>query len=262
MKLRSDVIPNIPSAIAVTFVAIPLNLGIALASGAPLFSGLLAGILGGLVAGSLSASPLAVTGPAAGLAGIVLMLIRDLGTYQAFLTALVMAGSIQVLLGFIRAGVIGYFIPSAVIKGMLAGIGIIFVLKQIPHAFGDDADFVGDEDFFQTDKENTLTEIWRAIVDFSPTAVIISASCLTLLLLLRLPSIKNKKWINFLPSPLLAVSLGIALNGLMGLINPQLVLAGEHLVTLPELASWGSLFVFPDWSVIVNNSTAGAGGQY
>jgi MFS superfamily sulfate permease-like transporter len=255
MNYRGNIAANIPSAIVVTFVAIPLNLGIALASGAPLFSGLLAGILGGIITGSLSASPLAVTGPAAGLAGIVLMLIRDLGTYQAFLTALVVAGGIQVLLGIIRAGVIGHFIPSAVVKGMLAGIGIIFILKQIPHAFGDDADFVGDEDFFQSDKENTLTEIWKAIVDFSPTAVIISVACLALLLILRMPAVKKKKWITFLPSPMLAVALGIFINWIVGFISPQLVLEGNHLVTLPELASWSSLFVFPDWGVLTKNST-------
>jgi MFS superfamily sulfate permease-like transporter len=255
MKYRDQILANLPSALVVTFVAIPLNLGIALASGAPLFSGLLAGILGGIVAGFLSASPLAVTGPAAGLAGIVLMLIRDLGTYQAFLTALVIAGILQILLGFIRAGVIGHFIPSAVIKGMLAGIGIIFVLKQIPHAFGDDADFVGDEDFFQADKENTFTEIWRSVVEFSPTAVIISVSCMAVLLLLRSQSMRDTKLSTFIPAPLLAVGLGIFINWLAGLIDPTYTLNGNHLVIIPEIASWTGLFEFPDWSVLTQQST-------
>lgn len=126
---------DLPASIVVFFVALPLCLGIALASGAPLFSGLIAGIVGGILVGALSGSSVGVSGPAAGLAAIVLTSIGDLG-YEAFLLAVVLGGIIQVIFGVLKAGVIGYYFPSSVIKGMLTGIGIIIILKQIPHFFG------------------------------------------------------------------------------------------------------------------------------
>lgn len=129
---------DIPASIVVFFVALPLCLGIALASGAPLFSGVIAGIIGGVVVGALSGSRLGVSGPAAGLAAIVLVAITDLGGYENFLLAVVIAGAFQIILGFAKAGIIGYFFPSSVIKGMLTGIGIIIILKQIPNFFGYD----------------------------------------------------------------------------------------------------------------------------
>ena len=150
--LRKD----IPASIVVFFVAIPLCLGIALASGAPLFSGLIAGIVGGIVVGSISGSQVGVSGPAAGLAAIVLAAISTLGGYQNFLLAVVLGGAIQILFGILRAGIIGYYFPSSVIKGMLTGIGIIIILKQIPHFFGYDADPEGDFAFIQIDGENTF----------------------------------------------------------------------------------------------------------
>ena len=158
-------------------VALPLCLGIALASGAPLFSGLIAGIVGGVVAGSLSGSPLSVSGPAAGLTTIVLASISDLGSFQAFVLAVVLAGLIQITLGFLKAGGIGHFVPAAVIKGMLAAIGLILILKQIPHAVGYDVDFEGDESFMQADGENTFTEIlqsWNYLTEGAVTVSIIS----------------------------------------------------------------------------------------
>ena len=129
--LKSD----IPSSIVVFFVALPLCLGIALASGAPLFAGLIAGIVGGIVVGGLSGSTIGVSGPAAGLAAIVLTAIGTLGGYQNFLVAVVLGGIIQIIFGFLKAGIIGYYFPSSVIKGMLTGIGIIIILKQIPSFF-------------------------------------------------------------------------------------------------------------------------------
>ncbi len=147
--LKSD----LPASIVVFFVALPLCLGIALASGAPLFSGLIAGIIGGIVVGSLSGSSIGVSGPAAGLAAIVLTAITALGGFENFLLAVVLGGVIQLLFGIARAGVIGYYFPSSVIKGMLTGIGIIIILKQIPHFFGYDAAAEGDFAFFQLDRE-------------------------------------------------------------------------------------------------------------
>ncbi len=143
-------------------MALPLCLGIALASGAPLFSGLIAGIVGGIIVGSLSGSQIGVSGPAAGLAAIVLTAIGALGGYENFLVAVVLGGAIQIIFGVLRAGIIGYYFPSSVIKGMLTGIGIIIILKQIPHFFGYDADPEGDFAFFQVDGENTISEIFNS----------------------------------------------------------------------------------------------------
>ena len=154
-KIKSD----LPASIVVFFVALPLCLGIALASGAPLFSGLIAGIVGGIIVGALSGSQIGVSGPAAGLAAIVLTAIGTLGGYENFLVAVVIGGALQLLLGVLKAGIIGYYFPSSVIKGMLTGIGIIIILKQIPHFFGYDADPGGDFAFFQVDGENTFSEI-------------------------------------------------------------------------------------------------------
>ena len=141
---------DIPASIVVFFVALPLCLGIALASGAPLFSGLIAGIVGGIIVGSLSGSKIGVSGPAAGLAVIVLTSIQDLGSFEIFLYAVVIAGIIQLGFGYLKMGVIGYYFPSSVIKGMLSGIGIIIILKQIPHAFGYDKDYEGSLSFPET----------------------------------------------------------------------------------------------------------------
>ena len=158
-----DIKHDLPASIVVFFVAVPLCLGIALASGAPLFAGIIAGIVGGIVVGSVSGSALGVSGPAAGLAVIVATSIASLGgSWEAFLTAVVLAGILQLILGFAKAGFIAYFFPSSVIKGMLTGIGLLIILKQIPHALGWDKDMEGDFSFFQVDGENTFSEIVMA----------------------------------------------------------------------------------------------------
>ncbi len=145
-NLKSD----LPASIVVFFVAVPLCLGIALASGAPLFAGIISGIVGGIVVGVASGSPLGVSGPAAGLAVIVLTSIATLGgSWTAFLTAVVLAGVFQLILGFAKAGFVAYFFPTSVIKGMLTGIGLLIILKQIPHALGWDKDAMGDDAFFR-----------------------------------------------------------------------------------------------------------------
>jgi MFS superfamily sulfate permease-like transporter len=150
---------DLSASVVVLLVALPLCLGIALGSGAPLISGLIAGVVGGVVVGFLSGSPLSVSGPAAGLTTIVAAAITKLPSYEAFALAVMLAGAFQVLLGVVRAGVVGDFIPNSVIKGMLAAIGLILILKQFPHLVGYDADFEGDESFLQSDSENTLTEL-------------------------------------------------------------------------------------------------------
>ena len=147
-NLKSD----FASGLVVFLVALPLCLGIALASGAPLFSGIISGVIGGIIVGYLSQSHISVSGPAAGLTAIVLTAITDLGSFNTFLLAVFIAGLIQLALGFIKAGTISNFFPTNVIEGMLAGIGVIIILKQIPHAFGYDPDFEGDLSFFQVEK--------------------------------------------------------------------------------------------------------------
>ena len=160
----SNLKQDLPASLVVFLVALPLCLGIAIASGAPPLAGLIAGIVGGIVIGSLSGSHISVSGPAAGLTVIVLNAQEDLGSFELFLSAVVIAGVLQIILGVVRAGVIGYYFPNSVIKGMLAAIGLILILKQIPHALGYDADTMGDDSFMQPDQHNTFTEIWYAIL--------------------------------------------------------------------------------------------------
>jgi MFS superfamily sulfate permease-like transporter len=155
-NLKSD----FASGLVVFLVALPLCLGIAMASGAPLFSGIISGVVGGIVVGFLSKSHLSVSGPAAGLTAIILTSITDLGTFDVFLTAVFIAGLIQLVLGFLKAGSISNYIPTNVIEGMLAGIGIIIILKQLPHAFGYDSDFEGDQSFMQVDGGNTFSALF------------------------------------------------------------------------------------------------------
>jgi MFS superfamily sulfate permease-like transporter len=167
--LKEDII----SGFVVFLVALPLCLGIALASGAPLFSGIIAGVVGGIIVGICSGSALGVSGPAAGLAVVVLNGINDIGNFKGFLVAVIIAGILQIALGYLKAGRIAFFFPSSVIKGMLAAIGILIILKQIPHAFGIDTDPEGDEEFFQFDGENTFSELIKIGDLFVPGALII-----------------------------------------------------------------------------------------
>ncbi|MFZ9502937.1 MAG: SulP family inorganic anion transporter [Cyclobacteriaceae bacterium] len=241
---------DLTASVVVFFVAIPLCLGISLASGAPLISGLIAGVLGGIVTGLLSGSQLSVSGPAAGLASIVLASISDLGTFQAFSAAVVLAGVIQLVLGYAKAGAIGYFFPSSVIKGMLAGIGLILILKQIPHALGDDKDYEGDESFLQPDNQNTFTEILAAVMNLSTGAVIISTACLALLIFWGSDRIKKNAVLSIIPGPLLAVVLGVVLNLFFQNSFPELALSGIHMVDLPALDELSAGFSLPDWTIL------------
>jgi MFS superfamily sulfate permease-like transporter len=246
---------DLPASIVVLLVALPLCLGIALGSGAPLFSGIIAGIVGGIVIGLLSGSQLSVSGPAAGLTVIVATAILKLKVYEAFLLAVVIAGVIQLILGFIRAGVLGDFVPNSVIKGMLAAIGCILILKQLPHLVGFDKDFEGDETFVQSDQHNTFSELLKSLEALTPAAVIIGIVSLLILTLWERKFIKNNKLLHLVPGPLVVVVSGVLINQYIQSIDPARALEAKHLVSLPvanDLSSFFSFFTFPDFSHLSN----------
>jgi MFS superfamily sulfate permease-like transporter len=245
---------DFPASIVVFLVALPLCLGIALASGAPLFSGIIAGIIGGTVVALLSGSPLGVSGPAAGLAVIVLNAIQELGVFESFLMAVVLAGVFQLILGFMKAGVIGYYFPSSVIKGMLSGIGIIIILKQIPHAFGYDKDPEGDFAFNQVDGQNTFSEIFNMLDFISPGALTIAAISLAILILWERPFMKKMSFTNIIQGPLVAVLAGVFLNIAFTSMD-GFALKADQMVRIPVADSFMGffeLFTFPDFSQIAN----------
>ncbi len=249
-NLKSD----LPASIVVFLVAVPLCLGIALASGAPLFSGIIAGIIGGIVVGAFSGSQLGVSGPAAGLAVIVLMAIQDLGSFEIFLVAVVIGGIFQLLLGFARAGIIGYYFPSSVIKGMLSGIGIIIFLKQIPHAFGYDKSPEGDFAFQQVDGHNTFSELFYMLEFISPGAIIITLISIAILILWERPFMKKQRVFQIVQGPLIVVAIGILLNLLFRNME-GLALNGEQIVSIPvagSIAGFFDQFTFPAFGEILN----------
>ena len=248
---RDHLADDIPASIVVFLVALPLCLGIALASGAPLFSGILAGIVGGVLVSWVSGSQLSVTGPAAGLTVIVAGAIQSLGSYPIFLSAVVLAGCLQILMGYLRAGVIGAYFPSAVVKGMLAAIGLILILKQFPHAVGYDLDFEGDIAFSQGDQHTTISELLYSAQAISPGAVLVSAVSLAILLLWETPAFKRWRGSSLIPGPLVVVAWGIAWNIYGGPRFPDLAIAESHLVDLPELNAPGEFLaqaIWPDFS--------------
>lgn len=248
---------DLPASLVVFLVALPLCLGIAVASGAPPLSGLIAGMVGGIVVGTLSGSHISVSGPAAGLTSIVLSSIDSLGTFEIFLGTVVVAGVIQIILGFLRAGVIGYYFPTAVIKGMLAGIGLILILKQIPHGLGYDADYEGDENFFQPDNENTFTEIVRAFLNPSAGAIVITLVALGIIILWETPVFKRIRATKYVPGALVAVLAGIFINYIFKITDSELLLNGNHLVQIPvakTLEEYGALVKFPDFSDLGNET--------
>tara|TARA_R110002050_G_scaffold157464_1_gene286058 strand:- start:4814 stop:6406 length:1593 start_codon:yes stop_codon:yes gene_type:complete len=245
---------DLPASIVVFFVALPLCLGIALASGAPLFSGVIAGIIGGVIVGSLSGSKIGVSGPAAGLAAIVLTAIGTLGGYENFLVAVVLGGVIQLIFGFLKAGIIGYYFPSSVIKGMLTGIGIIIILKQIPHFFGYDSDPEGDFSFFQVDGSNTFSEIINSINYIKLGSALIGLIGLGVLLLWDKVLSKKGKIFQLVQGPLVAVVLGIIFY-IITKSNDLLAISPSHLVSVPvpeDATSFLAQFSFPNFAVITN----------
>ena len=248
-NLKSD----FASGLVVFLVALPLCLGIAMASGAPLFSGIIAGIIGGIVVGYLSKSHLSVSGPAAGLTAIVLTAITDLGAFDVFLTAVFIAGFIQLALGYIKAGSISNYFPTNVIEGMLAGIGIIIIMKQLPHAFGYDSDFEGDQSFLQLNGSDTLSSLLGIFNYIQFGSIIITI--VSLLILIAWDKIPFLKKLKLIPGALVAVIVGVILNEIFTAIQSPLVIAKEHLVSLPVPTSFEefkTIIVTPNFSGITN----------
>jgi len=246
---------DIPAGIVVFLVALPLCLGIALASGAPMFSGLIAGLVGGLVVSWLSGSQLAVSGPAAGLTVIVFNAIETLGSFQGLLVACVIGGIIQLGLGYLRAGIIGAFFPVAVIKGMLAAIGLILIIKQIPHATGYDTSFEGDESYMRETAESSFLEIFDAFNAVSLGSVAISSIALLILIVWEHPWIKRQKSLKLIPGPLLVVIWGISYNLAASRFAPGWAVKAEHMVSLPVSEKASDFFgniMFPDFSYLAN----------
>lgn len=248
-NLKSD----FASGLVVFLVALPLCLGIAMASGAPLFSGIISGIVGGIVIGFFSTSHLSVSGPAAGLTAIVLSAITELGAFDIFLTAVFIAGIVQLSLGFLKAGSISNYIPNNVIEGMLAGIGIIIIMKQLPHAFGYDNDFEGDQAFFQPDGHSMFSELFDVLNHVQPGAIIISLISIAILLIWeKVPFFKKFKLV---PGALIAVIVGVSLNEFFTVSGNSLAIAKEHLVSLPvpqTLEEFKSIIVTPNFAGITN----------
>ncbi len=250
-ELKND----LPASIVVFFVAVPLCLGIALASGAPLFAGIIAGIVGGIVVAIASGSSLGVSGPAAGLAVIVLTSITTLGSWPAFLLAVVLAGVIQLIMGFAKAGFIAYFFPSSVIKGMLTGIGLLIILKQIPHALGYDKDTEGDLSYFQTDGGTTLSSLTKAFDVLTTGAILIAVLSITILILWDKVLTKKHKLFQLIQGPIVVVILGIVMNYLFQSGILHFSLAADQVVRLPvahSLTAFFGQFTFPDFSAITN----------
>ena len=240
---------DLPASIIVFLVAVPLCLGIALASGAPLFSGIIAGIVGGIVVGAFSKSALGVSGPAAGLAVIVLTSIQELGAFEIFLLAVFIGGILQFILGLAQAGIIAYYFPSSVIKGMLAGIGVIIFLKQIPHSVGYDKDYEGSLSFEQPDGHNTFSELFYMFEAINPTATMITLISLAILILWEQKFIKKFKFTQFIQAPLIVVALGIIINAMTQ--GSSWELSPEHIVAIPvaqDLSGFIGLFTLPDFS--------------
>jgi MFS superfamily sulfate permease-like transporter len=231
---RADLLPGM----VVFLVALPLCLGIAVASGAPPFAGIISGIIGGIIVGSLSNSNVSVSGPAAGLIAIILAAVTQLG-YETFLVSVVIAGLIQLTLGFAKAGGISSYFPTSVIEGMLVAIGIIIIKKELPHAIGYDLEHEGDFFSYQLLKvdEGFFGELIHSF-NFAHTGAMIVA-IVSLAILIAFNKVPALKKIKALPGALVAVIAGIVLNKVFEFTQPSLIIANEHLVTLPKAASIG-----------------------
>lgn len=245
---------DIPAGIAIFFIAIPLSLGIALASGAPLFSGLIASIIGGIVVAPLSRSALGISGAAAGLVIMMLTDIEKFG-FTAFLCVVILAGVFQILMGLAKMGSIAHYFPSSVIKGMLSGIGIIIFLKQIPHAVGYDRDYEGDLEFFQSDNYSSFSELSHMMEFISPTAIFIAVVSLAILILWEQPKLKRSNFFQVLHGALITIVVGVWINEFFQIFNPDLALKESHLVNLPVSTNIGDLLQqmhSPDFSQFLN----------
>lgn len=245
-------ITNFRSGIVVFLVALPLCLGIALACNVPLFSGILAGIVGGIIVTLFSGSILSVSGPAAGLTSIILASVATLGSFEIFIAAVMFAGMLQIVLGFAKAGGIGNFVPSAVIKGMLAGIGIILIMKQVPHLVGYDRDPEGNFDFFQQDGHNTFSDLYYMFNYISPGAIVIGIVSILILWMGQSAFYQKDKFFSLVPSALLVVVVGALLNISFNKYD-ILHISEEHMVALPLIRNFSDLtstLIFPDFSAL------------
>lgn len=251
---------DLSASLVVFLVALPLCLGIALASGAPLFAGVIAGVVGGLVLTWFSGSELSVSGPAAGLAVVVLSSIQQLGSFEVFLMAVVLAGLLQMAISYLRAGSLGNYIPNSVIKGMLAAIGITIILKQIPHAIGFDRGFTDEEQAFAGWQwVDIFTDPLSAFSVLHPGATLISIVALAIILAWDLPAMKRLRWTGYVPAALVAVVIAAVMNEVFTAMLPSFSLSMErgHLVELPvasDLASFLGQFTFPDFSAVTSSA--------
>lgn len=246
---------DFPSSVVVFLVALPLCLGIALGSNAPLFSGIIGGMVGGIIVGIASGSQLSVSGPAAGLTAVVVAAIGKMPAFEAFTLSVVLAGVMQVVFGFIKAGIVGDYVPSAVIKGMLAAIGVILILKQLPHLIGYNADYVGDETFLQGDDKNTFSGITWALKYVLPLSLIIGALGLAVQLLWDKVLVKKGRLFQLIPAPLVVVLLGVLINQWAAGAFPAWAIGKTHLVNIPVAQSaqeFTSFFTFPQLKYITN----------
>ncbi len=234
--------------LVVFLVAIPLCLGIALASGAPIISGVISGIIGGIVVGALSGSHISVSGPAAGLAAIVMAQIQGLGSFEAFLLAVLIAGAIQLTAGMLRGGVLANYFPNNVIKGLLVAIGVLLILKQIPHLVGYDSDYEGDMSFVSPDGSTTLSHLADAVKFFVPGALFVGVTCFAVLMAWDRSPLKKMKF----PASLAAVLIGVAISEALRAAGSAWTIEQSHLVTVPVVGSegmgWNDLLTFPDFS--------------
>lgn len=254
--LFSNAKNDITSGVVVFLIAVPLCLGIALACGAPLIAGINAGIVGGLVIGAFSKSQLSVSGPAAGLTAIIAGAITALGSFELFLCSVVVAGLFQLLFGLLRAGGISNYFPSNVIEGMLAAIGVIIIIKELPHAVGYDRNNIGD--FFHgflsvaPGDESVFSSLLHSISYIHPGAVIVTIVSLTILILWQKPFFKKIQW---LPGGLAAVLAGVLINQLFVVSGSKLAISSEHLVNLPVATNFGEYlnnYMLPEFSGFMN----------
>lgn len=259
---RADFTADIASATIVFLVALPLSLGVASFSQVPLTAGLVSSIISGLIVAWISGARMAVSGPAVGLAVFVVSAIQTLGSFESVLTAVVLAGVMQMLFGIFRIGYLGSFVPHSVARGMLTAVGLIMILKQIPHALGWDANFLGDESFgseLLISTENTFTEIFHAIQGYNPLAVAISAVCAAVFFIWH-NRIAPQKWVfGKIPAALAAVLAGTLFHEVFGWLAPDLdtKFAVGHFIKMPELTSkpLRSLLVSPNWPAMADPAT-------
>ena len=254
-KYFKNIGSDLPSALVVFLVAIPLCLGIAVASGVNEFSGIIGGIVGGIVVGLISGSNLSVSGPAAGLTAIVAAAVLKLPAVEAFFLAVLIAGVFQILMGIFKLGIIGDYIPNSVIKGMLAAIGIILILKQLPHLVGYDKNFEGDETFIQVSGENTFSAVLNSLNHITPLAVFIGITGIAILIFFETKFIKSKKIFQLLSGPLVVVIMGILFHYFLSDIPSVLSIKQADLVNIPVAKStkeFISFFHLPNWSFITN----------